>query len=117
MPSPHLNEEKCVPCSGNQPPLDQAAAEELLRHLAGWTFLSNHKAIQKSWRMKDFASAVRFIQEIARVADADDHHPDLHLTGYRNLSIQLSTHAIGGLSRNDFILAAKIDELPKDLKG
>ena len=66
--------------------------------------------------MKDFLSAVQFIQDIAQVAEADDHHPDLHLTGYRKLRVELSTHAIGGLSENDFILAAKIEQLPKELK-
>ena len=54
---------------------------------------------------------------VAEVAEADGHHPDLHLEGYRNVSIELWTHAIGGLSENDFILAAKIDQLPIVLKG
>jgi len=67
--------------------------------------------------MKGFLSAVEFIEKIAQVAEAEDHHPDLHLTGYRKLAIELSTHAIGGLSENDFILAAKIDQLPRQLKG
>jgi len=53
---------------------------------------------------------------VAELAEAEDHHPDLHLTGYRNLAIELSTHAIGGLSRNDFIVAAKIAELPIETK-
>lgn len=66
--------------------------------------------------MKDFAAAVRFLQDIAEVAEEEDHHPDIHLTGYRKLKIDLSTHAVGGLSENDFILAAKIEKLPKELK-
>jgi 4a-hydroxytetrahydrobiopterin dehydratase len=66
--------------------------------------------------VKDFLTAIQFFQDIARVAEAEDHHPDLHLTGYRNVAVELSTHAIGGLSENDFILAAKIDAIPVDLK-
>ena len=65
--------------------------------------------------MKNFAAAVEFITDITDIAEAENHHPDLHLTGYRNLAIELWTHAIGGLSENDFILAAKIDALPKSL--
>jgi hypothetical protein len=57
-----------------------------------------------------------FFQRIGQIAEAEDHHPDLHLTGYRNVAIELSTHALGGLSENDFILAAKIDQLPVALK-
>ncbi len=66
--------------------------------------------------MKDFLAAVKCIQAIAKVAEAEDHHPDLHVTGYRKLRIELSTHAINGLSENDFILAAKIENIPKKLK-
>ena len=61
-------------------------------------------------------AAVRLIDRIAGIAEAEDHHPDLRLTSYRKLEVALATHAIGGLSENDFILAAKIEELPKELK-
>ena len=66
--------------------------------------------------MKDFKAAVAFVNSIASVAEAEGHHPDLHLTGYRKLRVDLATHAVGGLTENDFILAAKIDRLPKELK-
>lgn len=75
------------------------------------------RSIEKEWVMKDFVAAIQFIRSIAKIAEAEGHHPDLHLTGYRNLKIELSTHAIGGLSENDFILAAKIEKLPKKLKS
>jgi 4a-hydroxytetrahydrobiopterin dehydratase len=61
---------------------------------------------------RNFKAAVEFLNGVAELAERENHHPDLHLVGYRNLSIELTTHAIGGLSENDFILAAKIDELP-----
>jgi 4a-hydroxytetrahydrobiopterin dehydratase len=106
----------CVPCSGGQRPLPPSEAATRLRQLQGWTFSAGKKTIQQSLKMKDFVSAVSLINRITTVAQREDHHPDLHLTGYRNLRIELSTHSIGGLSLNDFILAAKIDALPKKLK-
>ena len=67
--------------------------------------------------MTNFVAGMRFFDEVAKVAEDDGHHPDLHIVGYRNVSIELWTHAIGGLSENDFILAAKIDQLPVELKS
>ncbi|MDP3703445.1 MAG: 4a-hydroxytetrahydrobiopterin dehydratase [Candidatus Omnitrophota bacterium] len=105
-----LAQRKCKPCEGGAEPLPQAAAQALLRDVQGWE-LVNGNAIRKMVKCKDFLDAVAMIQKIASIAEAEDHHPDLHLTGYRKLTIELSTHAIGGLSENDFILAAKIDQL------
>jgi 4a-hydroxytetrahydrobiopterin dehydratase len=67
--------------------------------------------------MKNFVSAVRLIHEISVVAESQNHHPDLHLTNYRNLSVVLSTHSKGGLTNSDFTLAEKIDALPKELRA
>jgi 4a-hydroxytetrahydrobiopterin dehydratase len=91
-------------------PLPLSAAQTLLQDVKGWELVDG-KAIRKTVKCKDFLDAVSLIQKIAPIAEAEDHHPDLHLTGYRKLAIELSTHAIGGLSENDFILAAKIDQL------
>ena len=88
----------------------------LLTHLAGWKVSPSHKMIYLELRMRDFSAAVELIKRIAVLAEKEDHHPDLHLTGYRQLRVELATHAIDGLSRNDFILAAKINQLPKKLK-
>lgn len=82
-----------------------------LRVLVGWEVDSAEKSIFKSWNRKNFVKALDFCQKIGAVAEAEQHHPDLHLTGYRHLKVVLTTHAIGGLSINDFILAAKIDAL------
>jgi len=84
----------------------------LLQDLPGWALIEG-KLIRKLITCKNFLDAVSLIQRIAPLAEAEDHHPDLHLTGYKRLTIELSTHAIGGLSENDFILAAKIDQLLK----
>jgi 4a-hydroxytetrahydrobiopterin dehydratase len=81
-----------------------------------WRLTPDRRHLRREWRVKDFVTALDFFRRIGEIAEADDHHPDLHLTGYRNVAIEMSTHAIGGLSENDFILAAKIDELPVELK-
>ena len=106
-----LSARKCKPCEGGGEPLPLSAAQTLLRDLKGWELASGGQAICKTVSCKNFLDAVALIQRIAPIAEAEDHHPDLHLTNYRKLMIELSTHAIGGLSENDFILAAKIDNL------
>lgn len=109
-------EKNCVPCKGETFPLSREKAAEFLTEFKDWTLSADAKSIRSEYLMKNFLAAVDFIQAIAQVAEAEDHHPDIHLTGYRKLVIELSTHALGGLSENDFILAAKIDQLPKELK-
>ena len=107
---------KCKPCEGGVDPVPPAEAKAQAEKLPGWNLTEGSKAIRKEWKTKDFDTALKFFNDVAKVANADDHHPDLHLTGYRNVAIELSTHAIGGLSENDFILAAKIDQIPVELK-
>ena len=72
--------------------------------------------MEGSSRPAPFAVALDFFQRVGQIAEVEDHHPDLHLVGYRNVAIELWTHAVGGLTENDFILAAKIDQLPVELK-
>jgi 4a-hydroxytetrahydrobiopterin dehydratase len=105
-----LQQRKCKPCEGGAEPLPASAAATLLADLQGWE-LVNGTSIRKTITCKDFLDAVGLIQRIAQIAESEDHHPDLHLTRYKRLTIELSTHSIGGLSENDFILAAKIDRL------
>jgi 4a-hydroxytetrahydrobiopterin dehydratase len=105
-----LSQRKCKPCEGGASPLPESAARALLQDLKGWELVGG-TLIRKTVACKSFLDAVALIQRIAPIAESEDHHPDLHLTGYKSLTIELSTHAIGGLSENDFILAAKIDAL------
>ena len=84
--------------------------------MPGWKLSADAKKIRREWVVKVFLTAIKFFDEIPKIAQADDHYPDLHLTGYRHAAIELSTHAIGGLSENDFTLAAKIDRVPIELK-
>ncbi|MBS0202549.1 MAG: 4a-hydroxytetrahydrobiopterin dehydratase [Planctomycetes bacterium] len=111
-----LRAKKCVPCEGGVPRLTESEVDAQLRQLSGWTVVHQGERIRKEWIVKNFVSAMRFFNAVTDVAEAEGHHPDLHLVGYRNVAIEIWTHAIGGLSENDFILAAKIDELPIDLK-
>jgi 4a-hydroxytetrahydrobiopterin dehydratase len=107
-----LAQKSCKPCEGGVEPIPQPEAETLLNGLTGWQLAAGGKSIRRQWRLEDFAAGIDFFQRVAELAEREDHHPDLHLTGYRNVAVELSTHAIGGLSENDFILAAKINELP-----
>ncbi len=113
----NLLSKKCLPCERAVPVLSRQEALTYLEGLSEWKLSRDGKAIGADYLMKDFMSAVAFIEKIAALAEKEGHHPDLHLTGYRNLKVELSTHAIGGLSLNDFILATKIGRLPKRLKG
>jgi len=98
------------------PKYTSAEASRHLTRLEGWQLTHDGERIRKDWVVKNFTAGIDFFQRVAEVAEADGHHPDLHLEGYRNVWIELYTHAIGGLSENDFILAAKIDQLPVTLK-
>ena len=108
-----LTEKKCSPCEKGTKPLPPEKVREYLREIHGWQLLHN-RTLRREFITKDFMEAVRLIQDISRIAEEENHHPDLHLTVYRRLAIELSTHSIGGLSENDFILAAKIDTLHKE---
>lgn len=116
MTAEQLTGKKCKPCEGGVDPYPLEAAKEQLQKLSGWTLTQDGQRIRKEWTVKNFMAGIDFFNRCAEVAEADGHHPDLHLSGYRNVAVELWTHAIGGLSENDFILAAKIDELPIDTK-
>jgi len=114
--SQSLVRKKCLPCEGGLPKCDLAQAQEWLSQLDGWRLTHGGDRIRKDWKMQDFLAAMEFLNQVAQLAESEGHHPDLHLEGYRQVWIELTTHAIGGLSENDFILAAKIDQLPARIK-
>jgi 4a-hydroxytetrahydrobiopterin dehydratase len=107
-----LAKESCIPCRGGVPPLDEQEQGELLSGLrSGWEVRDGH--LQKTFTFPDFASALAFTNRIGEIAEEQGHHPDLHL-GWGRVGVELWTHAIDGLTRSDFILAAKIDGIAKD---
>jgi 4a-hydroxytetrahydrobiopterin dehydratase len=111
-----LISKRCVPCEGGVPTLTPDEVASLMPQVPYWSVTTDGKRIRREWVAKNFVAAVRFFDKVAELAEAEGHHPDLHLEGYRNVAVEVWTHAIGGLSENDFILAAKIDEVPFDVK-
>jgi 4a-hydroxytetrahydrobiopterin dehydratase len=105
-----LKEKHCVPCEGGTKPFDGDQILELKKELApDWRVVENKK-LKKEFPFENFKRGMAFAQEIAMIAEEENHHPDICIH-YTNVEVELSTHAIGGLSENDFIMAAKMDEL------
>jgi 4a-hydroxytetrahydrobiopterin dehydratase len=111
---PDLRNKHCIPCEGGVTPL---AGPELVSYMGDvpqWKLASDSKSIAREFVFKDFVEGVVFITDVAHIAEEEGHHPDLNLHDYKNVTVTLSTHAIKGLSENDFILASKIDQLGID---
>ncbi len=103
-----LTEKICVPCSGNTPPLNPKQIANYLKQLSkGWKVVDNKK-IQKEFKFKGYPETIAFVNKIALIAQEEGHHPDLEVH-FSKMTVEFSTHAIGGLSENDFIMAAKIE--------
>ncbi len=113
-----LLKKKCVPCEGGVKPFNHEEIEDFMGQVAGWS-LSEEASdnlkkfgmgakFGKVYKFKDFIGAVNFVNNVAEIAEAEGHHPDIKIN-YNKVTLELSTHAIGGLSENDFILAAKVD--------
>ena len=107
-----LLSKKCVPCEGGELPLTRKQAKMMMPQVPGWA-LEGEKVIGRAFTLKDFASAIRFVNVVADVAEQEGHHPDILIHGWNHVTFTLSTHAIKGLSGNDFIMAAKINETAK----
>lgn len=106
----NLSTRRCQPCEGGVPPLSTAAATDLLAELDGWQLIDNK--IGKTFSFKNFYQTISFVNAVAWIANREDHHPDMTVS-YGSCQVTYSTHAINGLSENDFICAAKIDLLLK----
>jgi 4a-hydroxytetrahydrobiopterin dehydratase len=107
-----LAQRRCVPCEGGVPPLGPEQVAPLMAQLEGWTVeeADGHQQLAKAFRFRNFVEAVDFVNRITPVAEAEGHHPDL-LVAWGRVRVQLWTHVAGGLTENDFVLAAKIDQL------
>jgi 4a-hydroxytetrahydrobiopterin dehydratase len=107
-----LTNRRCVPCEGGVPRLSREECKPFFDQTPEWTLNDDASIISRKWVATEFMEVIRFFNAIAQLAEEEGHHPDLHLTGYRHACVEITTHAIGGLSENDFILAAKIDQIP-----
>ena len=106
----NLKEKKCKPCEGGTPPLRSQQISHYLNELSTeWEVIENTK-IKKDFKFKNFRQALDFANKVGEIAEEEQHHPDLHVY-YGKVIIDLSTHAIGGLSENDFIMASKIENI------
>lgn len=100
----------CQPCEGGVDPLTREQAEAMLGALTGWSLGEDGESISRAFRFRNFHEVMEFVNALAWVAHREDHHPDLEV-GYSRVLVRYTTHAIGGLSENDFICAARIDAL------
>jgi 4a-hydroxytetrahydrobiopterin dehydratase len=103
-----LADEKCQACRGDAPKLTSEEIQELKPQIPEWSL--KEKSIERTFKFKDFREAMDFVNKVANLANAQDHHPDIHIY-YSKVTLECSTHKIGGLSRNDFILASQVDGL------
>lgn len=106
-----LTKKHCVPCEGGTPPLPDDQEDMLHKQVPDWVLLreGNHM-LRRQFTFKDFVEAMDFVNRVAAIAEEEQHHPDIKIV-YNKVQIDLFTHAVGGLSENDFIVAAKIDVL------
>jgi len=105
-----LTNKNCKPCEGGVPALTQDEAKNLLKQLDNWEL--NNNVISKNFTFKNYYQVMAFVNAVAWMTHREDHHPDMTV-GYNKCRVEYSTHAIGGLSENDFICAAKVDALFK----
>ena len=103
-----LTSKKCVPCEGGTKPLAKDKIEEYLPALdPQWEVIDNLK-LKRRFKFKDFKQAMEFVNKVADLAESEGHHPDIRIN-YNKVTLELTTHAIGGLSENDFVIAAKTE--------
>ena len=107
-----LAEKKCVPCEGGVPVIQGEEIENFTCQLKSNWDVVEEKMLRREFTFPDFKTAMDFANQVADIAEEEGHHPDLHIS-WGKVVVELYTHAIGGLSENDFIVAAKIDELSR----
>jgi 4a-hydroxytetrahydrobiopterin dehydratase len=106
-----LTTKKCVPCEGIGRAYTLEETRSRLGEIPGWALGQDGKSIERAYILKNFVACVDLINKIKDIAEDEMHHPDLHLTGFKNLKVVLYTHALGGVTENDLIVAAKINQL------
>ncbi len=106
-----LLKKKCQACEGGAKPLTREEAESYLSEVPEWKLSDDGKMISRDFMFKNFVKAMTFAQSVADIAEMEGHHPDIHIW-YNKVKLELFTHSIKGLSENDFIVAAKVDQIP-----
>ena len=107
-----LAEKHCVPCRGGVPPLAGEALDKMKSQVSGWDVVNGHH-LRKNYAFPDFVKALEFVNRVGATAEQEGHHPDLYLS-WGKVGVEIWTHKINGLTESDFILAAKIDEVPRN---
>ncbi|NRP74501.1 putative pterin-4-alpha-carbinolamine dehydratase [Ensifer psoraleae] len=107
----NIAEKSCTPCRGGVPPLTRDEAAGYLSQTPGWDLLDDGHQIRRKFKFDDFKQALAFVDEVGRLAEDEGHHPDIRF-GWGYAEVSLWTHKIKGLHENDFIMAAKINQLP-----
>ncbi len=108
--SENLSQKKCVPCEVGMPPLSIDEANEYLRQASGWEIVDDGKKLKREFKFESFKKSIEFVDRVAELAESEGHHPDIHIF-YKKVVLESTTHNIGGLSENDFILAVKINNI------
>ena len=109
----NLYDKKCKPCEGGAIPFDISEIHKYQKKIDGWNVLKNKKKIfflEKNFKFKNFIDSQDFVNKVGKISEEEGHHPDINY-GWGYAKINIMTHAIAGLSENDFILAAKIDQI------
>jgi 4a-hydroxytetrahydrobiopterin dehydratase len=106
-----LKSAKCVPCQAGEPQLTKEEISLYLQKVSGWSLETGPNKIVKTFVRKDFKSAIAFVNKVADLAENEGHHPNLCIHDFKNVKLEIWTHKINGLHKNDFILASKIDDV------
>lgn len=105
-----FEQKKCIPCEGNITPLTQEEASRMIKEVEGWELIDNYTRIQRKYTFSNFRKALAFVNKAGAIAEEEKHHPDISF-GWGYATITLQTHAINGLHENDFIIAAKLNQI------
>jgi 4a-hydroxytetrahydrobiopterin dehydratase len=105
-----LVNQKCVPCEGGVDPLSRDEFDQYLEQVKAWQVIDDVQLLRE-FRFENFKQALDFVNKVGKIAEKEGHHPDIYLYAWKKVRLTLTTHAIGGLSINDFVLASKIDVL------
>lgn len=105
-----LTAKTCTPCQGGIDPLSKAEAERMMAQIPGWQLADAGNRLTRTWKFKDFAQALAYVNRVGELAEQEGHHPDFKF-GWGYVTVELWTHKIGGLHENDFILAAKVSNI------